>query len=182
MWFDSISRVEDVLHLLVFLLGRGKDHVDVNQLLVLVPFAVALPSLVSLGSREEIALSAAFFFYLHFPHSLIDDVELVGPVSGIKPRTHVESVVIAGLGIIEESWWQGGHFVSVVSIVRKESFDFGGQLLKTAIGFLIDHSVEHRYWTQSFHLPQPSEHAKLSISQTHVLLISLGDLPLIQRA
>ena len=41
--------------------------------------------------------------FLELPHSLVNDLELIGPVSCIEPGSHVITIVVAAFRVEEES-------------------------------------------------------------------------------
>jgi hypothetical protein len=84
-----------------------------------------------------------FFGSFNLANSFVDNLELVGPVGGIEPGTHVESVVIAAFGVVVEGRRQSGGFVAVVGVVGEEFFYFLGEALYLGVHIFVDHAVEH---------------------------------------
>lgn len=114
-------------------------------------------------------------------HSLVDDLVLVGPISRIDERPHVVSVIIAAFRVEVERWRQDCAFVAIDAVEGEESFDFCCKLVNVCIDLLVVHSIEHGDRPETLYFTELAEHAKLSIGQSHVFLISLGDLSSCQR-
>jgi hypothetical protein len=84
-----------------------------------------------------------FFGSFNLADSFINDLELVGPVSGVDPGTHVKSVVVAAFWVIVEGGRQSGGFVAVVGVVNEECFYFFTEILYVGVHLFEDHTVEH---------------------------------------
>jgi hypothetical protein len=169
--------------------ATGRQHVE-GQLIQVVFAEVVFDRLFFIflfpgrhgGVNLDVDLHKEILFFgpFNLANSFVYDLELVGPVGGVDPGTHVESVVVAAFGVIVEGRRKGGGFVAVVGIVDEEFFNFLGEVLYLGVHIFVDHAVEHRDWTKSLYFSKSTEYAQLVIGQTHVFLISLGDFAFFQ--
>jgi len=71
--------------------------------------------------------------------------------------------------------------VAIVCIVGEELLYLISQHLDVIVDFFVTHAVKHRDRTQSLDFAHSTEGAELGVGQSHVLFVSLCDLPLLQR-
>lgn len=171
-----ISRIEDLVDLLRVRLRTRKADVYLRT-----------RQIFSFNDRKRFSAVLKTNFFVLFIHQdlfdpIIDDLELIAPVSGIEPRSHVVAVIVATFRIVEKARWKSGHFMPIVSIVSEKPLYFDWELFDILVGLLIDHPIEHRHWPKPLNFSQFSKNAQFSVCESHILLISLSYLSFLQGA
>ena len=88
--------------------------------------------------------SNLLFFFQYFLHSFIDYLELIRPVSSVKVRAHIETVIITTFRLIVKCWRKGRDLVSVSTIVPEEDLYFFSQGSDVFVHLFVVDSIKHR--------------------------------------
>ena len=112
--------------------------------------------------------------------SIVDLVELEGPVIIVEEGSHVKSVVVAAARLEKERRGDGSLLVSVDAVEPKEMLDLGCDLLWRQVFLEPPQVLEHRHWPMLISLPQLPEELEFVVGDSHVSFIRLSYFPLFQ--